>query len=52
MMPLIGNFFGAILDESETLWETPDTDCREAVHISSRCTDLARASLSNSGKKW
>ena len=39
MMSLIGNFFffGAILDvldESETLWETPDTDCREAVHIS------------------
>ena len=41
-------FFGAILDvldESETLWETPDTDCREAVQISSRCTDLALYSL-------
>ena len=40
--------FGAILDildESETSWETPDTDCREAVQISSRCTDLALFSL-------
>ena len=48
MMSLIGNFFGVILDvlnESKTLWETPDTDCREAVQISSRCTDLARYSL-------
>ena len=49
MMSLIGNFFFGVildvLDESETLWETPDTDCREAVQISSRCTDLALYSL-------